>query len=81
MDGGDRLAKAWIAGATTIQAIRFQVDPPNRTLSSRMIGDSFTAPPGYQCTLGEGMDRTLEVSSMASLTTPRVVHVALVRRR
>lgn len=26
MDGGHRIAKAWLAGATTIQAVRFPVD-------------------------------------------------------
>lgn len=28
MDGGHRLAKAWLAGATHIDACRFAVDPP-----------------------------------------------------
>jgi hypothetical protein len=27
MDGGHRLAKAWLAGATDIRAVRFVVDP------------------------------------------------------
>jgi len=27
MDGGHRLAKAWLAGSTHIQAVRFPVDP------------------------------------------------------
>ena len=28
MDGGHRLAKAWLAGLTHIQAVRFPIDPP-----------------------------------------------------
>ena len=28
MDGGHRLAKAWLAGATHIRAVRFRDDPP-----------------------------------------------------
>ena len=28
MDGGHRIAKAWLAGATQIAAVRFEVDPP-----------------------------------------------------
>jgi hypothetical protein len=28
MDGGHRIAKAWIAGQTEIAAVRFEVDPP-----------------------------------------------------
>jgi hypothetical protein len=27
MDGGHRLARAWVAGATTVPAVRFRVDP------------------------------------------------------
>ena len=27
MDGGHRIAKAWISGRTTIDAVRFRVDP------------------------------------------------------
>ena len=27
MDGGHRMAKAWAAGATTVRAVRFAVDP------------------------------------------------------
>ena len=28
MDGGHRIAKAWIEGRTLIDAVRFAVDPP-----------------------------------------------------
>lgn len=28
MDGGHRIAKAWLAGETEIAAVRFEVDPP-----------------------------------------------------
>jgi hypothetical protein len=28
MDGGHRIAKAWLAGATEIDAVRFESDPP-----------------------------------------------------
>jgi hypothetical protein len=28
MDGGHRVAKAWLAGLTEIDAVRFEVDPP-----------------------------------------------------
>ena len=28
MDGGHRIAKAWIVGDLTIRAVRFEVDPP-----------------------------------------------------
>ena len=27
MDGGHRVAKAWLSGTTTIEAVRFSVDP------------------------------------------------------
>lgn len=27
MDGGHRIAKAWLAGASTVRAVRFTVDP------------------------------------------------------
>ncbi|WP_350280488.1 hypothetical protein [Kribbella sp. HUAS MG21] len=27
MDGGHRIAKAWLSGATTIDAVRFRIDP------------------------------------------------------
>jgi hypothetical protein len=27
MDGGHRIAKAWLSGSTTIDAVRFRVDP------------------------------------------------------
>jgi hypothetical protein len=27
MDGGHRIAKAWLSGATTVKAIRFPTDP------------------------------------------------------
>lgn len=27
MDGGHRIAKAWLSGATTISAVRFTTDP------------------------------------------------------
>lgn len=28
MDGGHRIAKAWLAGETEIDAVRFEIDPP-----------------------------------------------------
>ncbi len=28
MDGGHRIAKAWLAGANSIAAVRFETDPP-----------------------------------------------------
>jgi hypothetical protein len=28
MDGGHRIAKAWLAGRKTIRAVRFAIDPP-----------------------------------------------------
>lgn len=28
MDGGHRIAKAWLAGQSTIRAVRFETDPP-----------------------------------------------------
>jgi hypothetical protein len=27
MDGGHRIAKAWLAGATSVPAVRFEADP------------------------------------------------------
>lgn len=33
MDGGHRIAKAWLAGETTVRAVRFPVDPePDRVV-------------------------------------------------
>ena len=28
MDGGHRIAKAWLLGHDTVQAVRFEIDPP-----------------------------------------------------
>ena len=39
MDGGHRLAQAWLAGATHIEAVRFEVDPdPDFILSDELSG-------------------------------------------
>src|SRR5689334_16917586 len=38
MDGGHRIAKAWLAGATHIDAVRFAIDPkPDYIISSTPI--------------------------------------------
>lgn len=34
LDGGHRLARAWLEGRTTIRAVRFVVDPPPDWVSS-----------------------------------------------
>lgn len=37
MDGGHRLAKAWLLGSPTIQAVQFNIDPePDYTLSNEL---------------------------------------------